>query len=84
MNERIKQLADQAHKYANKAVEGTGLNVLDIAEQKFAELIVKECLAKAEEEAELYRGFSHLGGAEYAKVMYNYQLLLKEHFGVEE
>ena len=53
--------------------------------EKFAELIVKECLAKAEEEAELYRGFSHLGGAaEYAKVMYNYQLLLKEHFGVEE
>jgi hypothetical protein len=53
--------------------------------EKFAELIVRECLAKAEEEAELYRGFSHLGGAaEYAKVMYNYQLLLKEHFGVEE
>lgn len=52
--------------------------------EKFAKLIIQECLAKAEEEAELYRGFSHLGGAEYAKVMHNYQLLLKEHFGVEE
>ena len=80
MNERIKELAEQAKEYAR------GFNYQhEVFEKKFAELIVKECLAKAEEEAELYRGFSHLGGAaEYAKVMYNYQLLLKEHFGVEE
>jgi hypothetical protein len=77
MNERIKQLAFEA----NKDLDG---NVPIGFAEKFAELIVKECLAKAEEEEELYRGFSHLGGAEYAKVMYNYQLLLKEHFGVEE
>jgi hypothetical protein len=70
------------------STEATGhidkIDYLHFDAEKFAELIVKECLAKAEEEAELYRGFSHLGGAEYAKVMYNYQLLLKEHFGVDE
>jgi hypothetical protein len=80
MNERIRELALQAKEYAR------GFNHQhEVFEKKFAELIVAECLAKAEEEAELYRGFSHLeGAAEYAKVMYNYQLLLKEHFGVEE
>ena len=75
MNETLKQIAIKAQ--VEHCISHTRL-------KEFAELIVKECLAKAEEEAELYRGFSHLGGAEYAKVMYNYQLLLKEHFGVEE
>jgi predicted ABC-class ATPase len=93
MNERILELARVAEQLADDELahlervhnrlysftEGR-----EIYNKKFAELIVRECLAKAEEEAELYRGFSHLGGAEYAKVMYNYQLLLKEHFGVEE
>ena len=91
MNERIKELAEQARKYARDYVadckhHGHYMEHNELEEkfeEKFAELIVRECLAKAEEEEELYRGFSHLGGAEYAKVMYNYQLLLKEHFGVE-
>jgi hypothetical protein len=75
MNEKLKEIAIKAQ------VEHC---ISHVRLKEFADLIVKECLAKAEEEAELYRGFSHLGGAEYAKVMYNYQLLLKEHFGVDE
>ena len=91
MNERIQELADEALQLvANEHTNGDesrlntdSYHVKDLIQEKFAELIIQECLAKAEEEEELYRGFSHLGGAEYAKVMYNYQLLLKEHFGVE-
>jgi len=51
----------------------------------FARLLVKECIEKAEEEAERYLGFPNLVNADmYAKVMYNYQELLKEHFGLDE
>jgi hypothetical protein len=79
MNERIQELARQASGQTFGHIRNAYF------EKKFAELIVRECIAKAEEEAELYRGFSHLEGADlYAKVMYNYQVLLKEHFGVEE
>lgn len=47
MNKRIKELANEAHKYANKQVEGTNLNVLDIFNEKFAELIVRKCMEVA-------------------------------------
>jgi hypothetical protein len=81
MNELIEELYKQSF---IEVQDENSFPCMTFSKQKFAELIVQECLAKAEEEAELYRGFSHLGGAaEYAKVMHNYQLLLKEHFGVE-
>ena len=76
MNERIKELAEESYnEFYN----------IHIDLKKFAELIVRECIVKAEEEAERYLGFPNLENADmYAKVMYNYQELLKEHFGVEE
>jgi len=76
MNERIKELAEESYnEFYN----------IHIDLKKFAELIVEECIVKAEEEAERYLGFPNLENADmYAKVMYNYQELLKEHFGVEE
>ena len=82
MNERIQELAEQCGFRSNPDVYDRNQS-FDIA--KFAELIVEECIVKAEEEAERYLGFPNLENADmYAKVMYNYQELLKEHFGVEE
>jgi len=56
----------------------------EAALEKYAKLVVSECISKAEEEAERYLGFPNLENADmYAKVMYNYQELLKEHFDIE-
>lgn len=71
MNERIKELAEQARKYVADAIE-LGFpqdQVDDIRDEKFAELIVKECCDV------LYD--NELGG-------YRVDYVLKEHFGVEE
>ena len=83
MNQRILDLADEAEKYADYNFKGEPFWG-KAYEQKFAELIVQECIAKAEEEAERYLGFPNLENADmYAKVMYNYQELLRETFGVK-
>ena len=88
MNEKIKELAEQAMSATfNKfsGVEWSAEEWRNFYDAKFAELIVRECIVKAEEEAERYLGFPNLENANmYAKVMYNYQELLKENFGVEE
>jgi hypothetical protein len=78
MNERIKQLAVEAdfmlceddHFYS----EGQSQKITKQL-QKFAELIVKECIDKIENEA-----------AQYAEPVWAFELVndIKEHFGVEE
>ena len=82
MNERIKNFYDQV------GLDFENFQRVTVTKgdmEKFAELIVEECIVKAEEEAERYLGFPNLENANmYAKVMYNYQELLKENFGVEE
>jgi hypothetical protein len=73
MNERIKQLAEQARKHFPKTDSSGEFWVFD--EQKFAELIVKECLDQCYNRGmndELYAG--QLKAAAY----------IEEHFGVEE
>jgi len=52
--------------------------------ERFAEKIVKECVQLALDEKQRYRNISHRDMTECAVAMDNYQLLLKEHFGVEE
>jgi hypothetical protein len=45
MNERIKQLAEQARKYAeDKQNDPLKIYTLDCFNEKFAELIVRECM----------------------------------------
>jgi len=47
VNERIKELADQAEEYAVRVTTGDwedGLAYQDLFNQKFAELIVRECM----------------------------------------
>ena len=43
MNERIKQLAEQAEQYANEQNDKHGVRFKSEYDRKFAELIVREC-----------------------------------------
>ena len=69
MNKRIRQLAEQATSYNNS--DGWLFD-----KEKFAELIVAECISKLEEK--IHRSIDNEGDEIWA------DLILKEHFGVEE
>ena len=73
MNERIQQLAEQAGLYDGKSPkEVPGFTACF---EKFAELIVRQCINKIENEAE-----------QYAAPTWAFEIVndLKETFGVEE
>ena len=76
MNERIKELALQAMTYVTHNPKANKLNSGDMFDEKFAELIVRECLDIAQDRA-AFDGFppndvNHIISE------------IKEHFGVEE
>jgi hypothetical protein len=80
MNERIKELSEQAQNYAHKECETHGVSYIRTFEQKFAELIVKECANIAHihsEGSEL-----HDEGTLYYYLA-DIAVKIKEHFGVE-
>ena len=56
MNERIQKLYDQADKFAKEnktqTISGPGNNYFELFHEKFAELIVKECISIVEEQKE--------------------------------
>ena len=70
MNERIQELKQQATFYANKEFAATGSHELwtDMFGEKFAELLVRECISALDEDD----GATH------------HSELLLEHFGVEK
>ena len=74
MNERIEKLAKQCYETGPIGKDGWP-EYSRLNEQKFAELIVRECLNKIENEA-----------AQYAEPVWAFELVndIKEHFGVEE
>ena len=82
MNERIKELAKQAEEYADIEYNASDLDWYELKEEKFAELIVKECChimnttAKKAEESNTY-----MGDDVPTRV---HQYTIKQHFGVEE
>ena len=87
MNERIKTLAEQAgfYFYDMHDVDGQDLGETIEADswtaaEKFAELIVRECIIKAEQEEDR---FFEMGEVDLAYAMKNFQNLLKQDFGVE-
>ena len=75
MNERIKELAEQAgfQYIKDEGIGWAGNHNSSLS--KFAELIVQECLCKIENEA-----------AQYAEPAWAVELVndIKEHFGVKE
>ena len=71
MNERIKELAEQAKDWAYADHDGYTAQML--FEQKFAELIVRECCQFENS----YSGDARLVSRHYGR-------RIREHFGVEE
>ena len=73
MNERIKQLAEQATDTVENVNPDTGITHHRefFNKEKFAELIVKECVSIVENQGAFMR-FNHLAGK------------IKQHFGVEK
>ena len=70
MNERIKELAEQA-----------GMNIVDdefSTYGKFAELLIRECMDLLED----FTADIHMGGIQYSVV--GASETLQEHFGIEE
>jgi hypothetical protein len=81
MNEKIKQLAEQAWQYGRENSKD-GIGSYSHYTEKFAELIVKECLERLRKEMDQY---DLMPGREVsAQTMETAQVLLKNHFGVEE
>ena len=76
MNERIQKLAEQAREYATTRhpVSNTTLSVnSDLFEQKFAELIVRECAQICQDQPNHYALKTDRD---------NCAVAIKEHFGV--
>jgi hypothetical protein len=70
MNERIKQLKQQATNYVDSVDDGLGIeHYRELVDLKFAELIIRECCDVLHD--------NEMGG-------YQVNYVLKEHFGVEE
>ena len=76
MNERIRELAEQAKLDNSCYVAGHGFLVNDNGMAKFAELIVKECVGILEPKSR-YMG-------EGPEVLKDKIRQIKQHFGVEE
>ncbi len=72
MNERINELAKQADAHAHNRMAEIGGSYLEYYNEKFAELIVRECAKACEKNR-----WMALNGFQRSKQ-------IKEHFGVEE
>jgi hypothetical protein len=87
MNERIRDLAITGGIYDcitdpyDKLKNGDPYSSVMIDLEKFAELIVAECISMADKESERY---SNLDQEYCSMAMDNYRELVRKHFGVEE
>jgi hypothetical protein len=84
MNERIKLLAEQADNFADDKIQMPGEyhpDWHDVRDEKFAELIIEECLLMCDcAEASLLEHSYPRESDGAASV----KIFIKEHFGVEE
>ena len=78
MNERIRQLAEQATTYHNGGL-GTEIELFD--KEKFAELIVRECMACSTWVGKVNENVKEPGPIHTAHAI---NQRIKKHFGVEE
>ena len=83
MNERIRELAEQADEYADYELQMPGEyhpDWHDIRDEKFAELIVQECAEICAAVAAVRAGYNDADGRDTA---YSCGDQIKEYFGVE-
>jgi hypothetical protein len=85
MNERIKELLDQALKEFMDKHEYATVIVPDSLSQKFTQLIVRECIdiVKPTDHHEVWAQ-SYLGGVDGLDLLHSKIKDIKEHFGVTE
>ena len=76
MNKRIKQLAIQS-KLISAEPNGFDPTRLSMSQQRFAELIVRECIEHLESSVAV-------PNSEHSRVKWKCIRAIKEHFGVEE
>jgi hypothetical protein len=83
MNERIKELAKQAYEDVIKNTPSF-LVTKELYEQKFAELIVRECISIVEPTSH-HEAFAqgYMGGVDGLDLLYGKVKQIKQHFGVE-
>jgi len=86
MNERIKQLAEQATTIVDTVnSQGYSSSYANFDREKFAELIVRECASICELNGQSYTHSFTPAKARLAESTSNHcGLMIKEHFGVEE
>jgi hypothetical protein len=80
MNERIRELVEQAQYYANEQNDKHGVSWIRTYNEKFAELIVKECLEACSRANEI----RHLVPPTQQQVVLSCMDEIETHFGVEE
>ena len=80
MNERIKHLIEQAQYYANEQNDKHGVSWIRTYNEKFAELIVRECAQAFEAEVDTWKEMDPYQGSMKRKGT----KAIKQHFGVEE
>jgi hypothetical protein len=94
MNERIEKFSEQARQYAD-SMYPSGLDIAKWGpayQEKFAELIVQECIGILEAEIELVKGYKSTACNDFdvrwhqGKIEHFVKLVekSKKHFGVEE
>lgn len=81
MNSRIQELAEQCtEKFTTWFDRRDNVTETYFNKEKFAQLIVRECMQQADNEASrLY----NMNEDDCGAVMENYRELIKQHFGVE-
>jgi hypothetical protein len=85
MNEKIRELAEQAGPNTEEELNDDRTNIYVIDVEKFAELIVRECMdiVKPTSHHEVWAQ-SYLGGVDGLELLGSKVKKIKEHFGVEE
>ena len=83
MNERIQELGVAAGLIVEEW-DGFNRRQLNPAEQKFAELIVEECVQRLRQEGQLATIQAFAGSTYKFAYMNNAANIIKQHFGVEE
>jgi hypothetical protein len=79
MNERIRELAEQATEYANEQNELHGVGYVITFKEKFAELIIRECMA-----CSIWVGKNNINSVEPIHTAHAINQRIKQHFGVKE
>jgi len=61
MNEQFMKLLDQARELANEVFDYDGSDYAEIVQEKFAELIVRECAVQCNHNDDMDRILEHFG-----------------------